>query len=457
MICILAMLSITIAHAGASEKTNRFDSYLETLIIEGLTHNENLKAAEADIKTLKSRISPAGSFDDPVIGIGVLNLPVDSLKFDQEAMTQKQIFVSQKFPWFGKLDLKTRLAATAVSRQEALLDAQRLELVREISQAYYNLGYTAASMNINNQLGSVIRRLLNVTETRYASGEGLQQDVLHAQVELSRIFEENIALEMKRADLQILINELIGRDASINVVPPKYDFYQLRLAPEDELKKLAVTETPMIRLKHAELSSAGLAVELSRKSYWPDMNVKLAYGQRDEDRNGNSLTDFVSASVAMNIPLWQANKQDKLVDSDRAHLESVKASYRGLLLSLPRRVETVANNIRQLHKNYEFNTKALIPQMKQLVTTSTAAYKVGKIEFRTMMDAHTRLLEAQRKTADYLFRVKIKMAQLDELTGMSMRYVRKTATRDNFAQEISQDSAGSPNAENYRGNYEKNQ
>ncbi len=93
-------------------------------------------------------------------------------------------------------------------------------------------------------------------------------------------------------------------------------------------------------------------IELARKDYWPDMDVKLAYGQREEDRTGRDLPDFVSGSVTMNIPLWQKSRQDsKLAATKKSHQAGI-TFYRNLVVSLPHRVDALVTEIRDTQKNY---------------------------------------------------------------------------------------------------------
>ena len=99
---------------------------LTRLIEEGITQNKEIKSLEDRVASFKKEIPFAGSLDDPRLGFAILNLTTDTFDFDQEAMTQKQIFIAQKFPWFGKLDLKTQRATLKAVRRQAILDAKRL-------------------------------------------------------------------------------------------------------------------------------------------------------------------------------------------------------------------------------------------------------------------------------------------------------------------------------------------
>ena len=189
------------------------------LIEEGLHRNGGIQSMKAEVASLQSEIPFAGSLDDPRLGLAILNLPADSFRFDREPMTQKQISIAQKIPWFGKLDLRQQRAALNASRLGALLAAKRLELARDIAVAYYDLGFVARSLRVNALLTEEINQLLQVAETRYATGSGLQQDVLQAQVELSKLLDEKIMLEKRRRVLEDRINALLNRDRFHSVEP----------------------------------------------------------------------------------------------------------------------------------------------------------------------------------------------------------------------------------------------
>ncbi|NIV98542.1 TolC family protein, partial [Candidatus Saccharibacteria bacterium] len=74
---------------------------MSNLIEEGLTHNKEIQSIETQVESLKEEISFAGSLEDIRLGLAILNLPADSFRFDREPMTQKQISLAQKVPWFG--------------------------------------------------------------------------------------------------------------------------------------------------------------------------------------------------------------------------------------------------------------------------------------------------------------------------------------------------------------------
>jgi cobalt-zinc-cadmium efflux system outer membrane protein len=390
---------------------------LAELIEEGLVHNKEIQSLQAKVQSLQDEVSFAGSLEDPRLGFGVLNLPTNTWKFNQEPMTQKTVFLSQKFPWFGKLSLKSQRQTLMASEQQAMLEAKQLELARKIATAYYELGFVATNMEINERLTGMVTQLLKVAETRYASGEGLQQDVLQAQVELSKLLDEKIDLEKRRQTFRDQINELLNREQFMSVTPPMdLGYLDLKLNSQ-ALKEKSLANNPWLRVREAKIGQSEVEVELAKKDYWPDMDFRVAYGQRDNDPNDGNRPDFFSATVTVNIPLWAKSRQNKkLAASQKSHDAAIK-SYRNLVESLPYRVDALVTEIKDTQKSYGLYADALLVQSEQWAHSALAAYEVGKIEFNTMINAQIRLLRDELRAKRYVYTIYQKLAELEETIG----------------------------------------
>jgi cobalt-zinc-cadmium efflux system outer membrane protein len=298
-----------------------------------------------------------------------------------------------------------------------MLEAKQLELARKIATAYYELGFAATNLEINERLTEMVTQLLKVAETRYASGEGLQQDVLQAQVELSKLLDEKIDLEKRRQTLRDQINELLNREQFISGTPPiDLGYPDLKLNPQS-LKEKSLANNPWLRVRQAKIGQSEVEVEMAKKDYWPDMDFRVAYGQRDNDPNDGNRPDFFSATVTVNIPLWAKSRQNKkLAASEKNHDASIK-SYRNLAESLPYRVDSLVTEIKDTQKNYSLYADALLVQSEQWAHSALAAYEVGKIEFNTMINAQIRLLRDELRAKRYVYTIYQKLAELEETIG----------------------------------------
>ncbi len=390
---------------------------LARLIEEGLAQNNEISSMEQELASQKELIPYAGSLDDPMLGFGAVNVPVDTFSFEQEPMTQKVVSLSQKFPWFGKLGLREQRQTAIANRQLWNLRAKRFELARRIAVTYYEVGYVERGLEINRRLSDLVEQLRKVAESRYATGKGIQQDVLEAHVELTKLVDEKVTLERKRQTLEDRINELLNTDMFTPVTPPdRLPSPDLKLDVKT-LQDLSLKQNPRLGARQAEIDQAAVEVDLAKKDYWPDMNVSAAYGQREKDLTGRDLPDFASLSVSINVPVWFRTKQDKKLGAANRRQEAAKHSYRNLAETLPHKVSALVTEINTFQENYHVYNDALILQAQQWAKSTLAAYQVGKVEFNTMIRAQLQALRLELQSDYYVFSVYQRRAELEELLG----------------------------------------
>ncbi len=422
-ISLFLILTATCAMPAAADQGRPLyakPAALEQLITDLVARNDELLSLRNELAALEEEVPAAGALDDPRLGVGVANLPTDSFSFNQEPMTQKQLFIAQKFPWFGKLDLRTQRSVLAVVRQRAVIDVRAQELAKSLSLTYYDLGATLEERRFNAELIQTVTQMLRVAEAVYASGRGLQQDVLLAQVELSKLVSEKIDIEKKQRVQVARINELLNRDVTIEAAPAgQDDFLNLKLEA-DEMHVLGLRYNPRLAVRQAEVDRAEVNIALARKDYYPDMDFRVGYGQRDEDRTGRDLPDFVSASVTVSLPLYQHRKQDRQMAAALNRQSSAAKAYENLANALPYQIDAILDEIHAIRENYRLFKGGLVQQTELWSRSSLAAYEVGKLDFGTMIDAHVRRLRFELQTEKFRFQVYQKLAELEALTGTAL-------------------------------------
>lgn len=419
------VLFCLVAATGAEEVLFPNPAPLQELLEQTDANNDKLRQFEAEIEALLDEVPAARALDDPVLTLGINALPTDSFSFSQEPMTQKQIFIAQRFPWFGKLDLKSQKVALAAAKKKEMLRALRLELHRAVSEAYFELAFIDRSIEVNTELQQMVGQILRVAEAAYASGRGLQQDVLQAQVELGKLLDEKTTLISRKRILEDQLNELVneGRFASVKTdgIP---SLPELVLSGE-ALTKNALVHNPNLASLAVDIETAGIDVGLARKDYWPDMIVAVGYGQREEDLTGRDLPDFVHGSVSFTIPIWFQNKQNKRLLAALKRKSAAEKAYDNLEKRLPHQVDALLSEIESFQVNYRLFDEALLLQADQWSQASLAAYEVGKVDFDTMINAHVRRLRFGLQADRYRASVHKSLSRLQELTGLPIEQGEK--------------------------------
>lgn len=403
--------------APAGSEVYRVPEPLEELFRATEDGNDGLRQIEAEIDALLEEVPAARALDDPMLTLGINALPTDTYSFNQEPMTQKQVILAQKFPWFGKLDLRSQRVALEAARKTETLRARRLELRREVAESYFELAFVDRSIAVNRELNEMVVQILRIAEAAYASGRGLQQDVLQAQVELGKLIDEKAMLENRRRQLNSRINELVNRHGLQAIdTAPEMDFPET-LEPPAAYQERALARNPRLSALQLDIDRAQVDIELARKAYYPDMNVLVGYGQRQEDLTGRDLPDFVSGAVTINLPIWFRTKQDKQLNAAMSRRKAAENAYAELRKRIPHQMEAIFSELRTNRENHRLFSEALLIQTEQWTRASLSAYEVGKVDFDTMIDAHLRQIRFGLQAERYLYSMYQGLARLEELTA----------------------------------------
>ncbi len=357
-----------------------------------MAQNPGLAAIRARYQALAEVPEQAGTLPDPILSLGALNLPLDSFDPGQENMTQMQVGLSQKLPFPGKLKLRRQAAAFLAEAAARQVDEARLQLVRRVKDTWWDIFYLERTLTIVRDNQDLLRSTVGAARTKYAVGKGLQQDVLLAQLELSKLLDREIALEnslkKKKADLVALLAAPAGFCFSM---PAAVATGIPEVASEESLLAEALRARPVLLALAREKEAAGSRIELARKDYYPDFTVGATYGYRQDAPDGRDRADFASFRLSLNLPIWSASRQDRAVAQRTSEELAVERRLRDT------RDGVIAEVLRQLseyesaRRQSRFYETAIIPQAEQTAAAMLKGYQVNKVDFLNVVRAQLAL------------------------------------------------------------------
>lgn len=391
---------------------------LAILVEEALANNPDLKAAETRWQMFERKVVPARTLDDPRLGFAFSNYPIDSFEANETPMTGKEIQLTQMFPFPGKLGAKGEMAEQQALWYKGAWEDGKLQLAQKVKDAWYRLYYQDKAIAITRKNIDILDDFIRLTETKYEVGTGLQQDVLKAQVERSKLMDRLFTLRQQRATVQADLNTLLARPSTsplnstaalgMTVVEPS-------LAALQELSR---QKRPLYDSYQSLIDRFESQRKLARLDYYPDLNVWAGYRIREEVMGDPARgTDFVSAGVSINLPIWRERRSETVAEAETG-IRMTRQQYD----DFRNRVHfTINDAYAQMEKNRDlaalFKT-GIIPQAQQTFEASLAAYQVGDVDFLTLLDSLLTLyryeIDYHRVLADYQRNV----AQLEAAAGV---------------------------------------
>lgn len=390
---------------------------LADLITETLENNPEIQAALREREAARHSISPAAALDDPVLEAGVINAPLTSAPFNREDMTMKMIGLSQRFPFPGKRALRGDIASKEAQAVEHAYQETVNRVVRDLKVAYADLWLTLETTQLFEKNKLAMEGLLHLAEQHYAVGMGNQADALQAQTQISKIQDELFRLARERAMIEAELARILGRDTYVVMLNPAPPPMQPVVLNFESLREEALAQRPQLLALQSIAARNQKVLELARKEYYPDFDVRLSYGQRDNMLNGSHRPDMVSMTVAINLPLWRSNKIEPRIAASFARyhqaLDLHQAQSNDIAAKLRQQTVTAEQNF----KSAQLYRTTILPQARITVESSQAAYLVGQIDFLTLLNNQLTVFDYEITLATAQANYAKALAEIDLLTG----------------------------------------
>lgn len=410
-------------------------SPLDSLVVTAAARNPAIRAANARTDAAAARVGSAGARPDPMLMTGIQNFPVSEPGF-RDFMTMKMIGVSQTIPFPGKLSRRTEAAKREVEASRASADVVRQSVRRDVKSAYYDLTFTSRALEIVTQTQGILAAMIPVTEARYGAGGGTQADVLRLRVETARLASEGAALVEERRAVLARLNALLDRPADTPVdeasIPQRIaqaavadsgrniTFASAALGARvagsplpslDSLTALALRMNPSLREHEAMIAAQAARSESARRDYLPDFDVSLQYGQR------NGLSDMVTATLSVPIPLQKSRKQDTEAAASQSELRALEAGHMTAVNELRAEIARLHSALERDRTQLALYVKAVLPQARAALASASVGYQTGRGDFTSLIDTQATLVNYETEYYRTLTDFAKTLAELEQQVG----------------------------------------
>ena len=352
---------------------------LDEMIMLARSANPALRAARLRADAAVERTRPAGTLPDPQLTFGLLNRPVRDYGRTDQAMTMNSFQVMQRLPWPGKLGFREERFRYIAEADRFDADEREVTLIGRITTVYYQLAALDRTITIMSRTRRLLRDFRDVSSTMYSVGTGLQQDVLQAQVAVASMTEDITVARQNRVALAARLNALLGRDPTTSIGALALPLPEGAIPSVDALMARAASARPALQAARARVAAAQAGYRAARRAVYPDFTVTLGYANRPQ------FDDFVTFMLGITIPLRAGSRQLPLRREMNAMQAMEEAREQDLYNeTYARLTELRADAERSRHLSTLYAT-AILPQARAAVESAAAAYRVGQVDYMTLI------------------------------------------------------------------------
>ncbi len=401
----------------ASNAAAQYES-LDELVQIAIEVSPKIKMLEARRNAAFNRIEINSNMPDPVLTLGLANMPTNSFSFTQEPMTQKVVGLMQSFPFPGTLTaIEEAKAIDTLIVDEEIKDAvNKIRMMTE--QRYYELSYLRKAIRYNEESLNLLHTISDVVSTKYTVATASQQNVIKVQLQITNLMEKIEDLKSKEQTVIADLNALLLRDAASRIITDDFNEIEFLNTIHTNLDSLAYSNRPLLSgIKYAEKKSQ-LNQNAAEKKFYPNINLQVQYGFRDKIAATNTiLNDFLSVMVGVTLPLNYGGKYSSGVEEHLSMQEFYSQQYSLALQNLRGRFGAITSQLNSFEERIKLFEEGLLPQARQNFNSALASYQVDEVDFLNVIDAQDQMLKLETN----LYRLKIDylklVSELEFLTG----------------------------------------
>jgi cobalt-zinc-cadmium efflux system outer membrane protein len=392
---------------------------LADLLQEAEKDNPQIEAARQGWQAAKQVPTQASTLPDPQFTIQHLSVgsPRPFAGYTNSDFAYIGLGVTQEIPYPGKLKLRGEMANRDAAIAQQQVESVRRAVLAEVKASYFQLAYLSKMLAILESDGELLKQIEQAAEARYRSGLGIQQDVLQAQLQKTKLVREIAMHHLEVGKLEAQLKQLLNRPQDSPDIEPADLTESLLLQNYQELLGAAKAQNPELAASQKMIEKQSLEVDLARKDFYPDFNVQYMWQRTDPAQ----FRAYYMLSFGVRVPIYRSRKQQP--ELAQAQSEELRARN-----ELEAQSQQVASELRtqyvvaqQTAELLKIHREGLAPQARSTFQSGLASYQSNKQDFQAVLTAFLDVLHLDEEYWQNLAEYETAIARLEQITGLSLR------------------------------------
>jgi len=336
----------------------------------------------------------AGELPDPTIRMGIANYPVESGGFTTEGMSQVQMGIRQAILSGDRRAASSRQFESLAREMRQGANGRSEDVLTAVRQAWLEVYYWERSHAIVDESRPFFDDMVRVTRSLYSVGRRDQQDLLLAELELSRMDDRLLEINQQHMQAIARLSEWIGGAARR---PIAEKFPSWTDVPDIVVLHNALTVHPVVEAANSRIDARDAGVDFAEANFKPEWAVDLGYGHRNGMLpSGEPRSDFLSLSVSVGLPFFTKNRQDRKLSAALGERRAASESKNQLMRQLSSRLDSEFARWQDLSRRIDLYEQRILMQAGEHAQATLVAYQSDAGDFSDVMrgfinDLNTRI------------------------------------------------------------------
>lgn len=351
--------------------------------------NPEILALQERTEALKHVPSQVDAYPDPQFSVSLTNESLNAWTVGTSDMSNITLSWLQEVPYSRKRGLAADVARADVDVSGQAVEVTRLRVRAAVKEAYVELYRIDRTSTIVEESKKLLQSFRDAARARQETGEGILENVLKADTELTQIDVELAGLAQERRSVAASLNALLGRteDAPFG---PALSAPATRTPERTAVEKDAIERSPELAMGRAAARRDDVRVDLAKRNLKPDFMWGVGYAER------GSLDPMVMGMFGIRLPLYKDRKQKEAVAQSEHDLSATRRELDARTVSTLSEVRDLLARFDRASEQMRLTQDGTLPLARGALDSAAASYSAGRAEFVTVIEDFRSLLGYQK-------------------------------------------------------------
>lgn len=430
---LLIALICTGVMAKAQQETQSLKLTLEQALEIALTENPTIKVANQDIELKKVSQKEAWQNLLPTVDLNggvtytvkaaTMNLGGQKFKMGKDATSTWNGALSVNLPIFAPAVYRTmKMTKTDIELAMEKSRASRMDLVNQVTKAYYQLLLAQDSYDVLKQSYAVSEKNYNVVNAKYEQGKVSEYDKISAEVQMRNLKPNVVSarngITLAKLQLKVLLG--IGDQTLDILINDNLKNYEMQVANHNA--NVVTTLDNNTTLKQLDLSEKLLnhSLKIQKTNFMPTLALNYAYQYQSLYNPNFEFWHYdwypsSTLSLTLSIPIYKASNFTK-VKSTRIQLEQLNETRLNTERQLNMQVQAYLDNMTASTEQLASN-KESVAQAEKGRVIAEKRYEVGRGTILELNSSEVALTQAQLTYNQAIYDYLVARTDLDYVLG----------------------------------------
>jgi outer membrane protein, heavy metal efflux system len=356
-----------------------------------IQHNDRIASMRLMEKSAIQNIGPSGAWDDPMLMIGVQNMPT-SFKLNEDEMTMKMIGLSQNIPYAGERGLNKKAARAKADAAGFDTKESEIELITTARSLYLTLYYRQQTLALTQSQHELQQDIVSSTAAKLISNQANQSDLSAAQADLWRLESDILSIKQEIEDAYNRLCGITGLERSTEI-PSLADPGLTAPSTVDSWLDSAKVNYPSLKRTQSQAESYRYSAAAARRMRWPMLSISGSYGFRSgsttDAMTGDVMVwgDMISLQANISLPIFSGRQQNKMALSMTSMSQSLEAEGTQSWRDTEAELRSLFSKSRNLTQSLSLYRERIIPADQDAYNSAYAGFTSNTVALSSLISS----------------------------------------------------------------------